>query len=59
MEYLGIFLLGAGTFFVLEVVYDHFLWRTNANKSNEALRAELANVSSELEKLRSKVGGGH
>jgi hypothetical protein len=59
MELLGVFLLGAGIFFVLEVVYDHFLWRTNANKSNEALRAELANVSGEVEKLRAKVGGGH
>jgi hypothetical protein len=59
MEFLGVFLLGAATFFILEIVYDHFLWRTNANKSNEALRAELASVSNELEKLRSKVGGGH
>jgi sensor domain CHASE-containing protein len=59
MEFIGVFLLGAGIFFVLEVVYDHFLWRTNANKSNEALRAELAHVNSELEKLRAKVGGGH
>lgn len=59
MEYLGVFLLGAGTFFVLEIVYDHFLWRTNANKSNEALRQEIASASSELEKLRAKVGGGH
>lgn len=57
MEYLGAFLLGAGTFFVLEIVYDHFLWRTNANKSNEALKADLAKVSAELSALQHKVGG--
>jgi hypothetical protein len=57
MEYLGVFLLGAGTFFVLEVIYDHFLWRTNANKSNEALKADLAKVSAELVALQNKVGG--
>jgi hypothetical protein len=57
MEYLGVFLLGAGTFFVLEIVYDHFLWRTNANKSNEALKADLAKVSLELLALQNKVGG--
>ncbi len=58
MEFLGVFLLGAGTFFVLEIVYDHFLWRTNANKSNEALKADLQKVGIELEALRAKVGGG-
>ncbi len=57
MEFLGIFLLGAGTFFVLEIVYDHFLWRTNANQSNDALRTDLAKVNLELEALRAKVGG--
>ena len=57
MEYLGIFLLGAGTFFVLEIVYDHFLWRTNANKSNQALKSDLAKVSAELLELQNKVGG--
>lgn len=57
MEFLGIFLLGAGTFFTLEIVYDHFLWRTNANKSNEALRADIQKVGLELEALRAKVGG--
>ncbi len=57
MEFLGIFLLGAGTFFVLEIIYDHFLWRTNANKSNDVLKADLAKVSTELEALRAKVGG--
>ena len=57
MEYLGIFLLGAGTFFVLEIVYDHFLWRTNANKSNQALKSDLAKVSAELLALQNKVGG--
>ena len=57
MEYLGVFLLGAGTFFVLEIVYDHFLWRTNANKSNQALKAELAKVNAELVALQHKVGG--
>ncbi len=59
MEYLGVFLLGAGTFFVLEIVYDYFLWRTNANKSNDALRADILKVSTELAALRSKVGSGH
>jgi hypothetical protein len=57
MEFLGIFLLGAGTFFVLEIIYDHFLWRTNANKSNESLRTDIARVNTELEALRAKVGG--
>jgi hypothetical protein len=57
MEYIGVLLLGAGTFFVLEWVYDRFLWRTNANKSNEALRAEIARAEADVQLLRDKVGG--
>jgi hypothetical protein len=57
MEYIGVFMLGAGTFFVLEWVYDRFLWRSNANKTNDALRAEIARVEADVQSLRGKAGG--